>query len=268
MPTLGGHVFVCDGLKYDYCFVEAVQSLLPVCDEVVCLLFSDEDHIEITEKISDPKLKIIRHKYSDWEDTTSQGKFRLSFWTNETKRHLSTEWQFCLQADEVLHENSYDLVKQAITEDQEAFVVRRFNLWGDPYHYINYPKIKERGENGPCGNHTGRLAKIKYESWDDAENLNAPFTHKYWEEIKTYHMGFVRDRKKMVTNKINLQEKIFQINKADPKFYADLEVNAGEFNPYTRFRPDELLPIKEPLPKVIQHWAKERAYGAMDPFAQ
>lgn len=265
-PTLGGHVFVCDGLKYDYCFVEAIQSLLPVCDQVAVLLFTDEDHGELLSKVQDPKLKIIHHKYSDWEDTKNHGKYRLSFWTNETKRQLDTEWQFCLQADEVVHENSYDLIRQATTEPNEAYVVRRFNLWGDPYHYINYPKIHTRGENGPCGNHTGRLAKIKYDSWNDAENLDAPFSHIYWERIKTYHMGFVRDRKKMVQNKINLQEKIFEIPKADPRFYDDMERNAGEFNPYTRFRKDELLPITEPLPKVIRNWAKARAYGAVDPF--
>lgn len=266
MPSLGGHVFVCDGVKFDYCATEAVKSLLPICDEVVILLFGDDDREALMELQHEPRLKIVQHKYSDWTDTAHQGKFRLSFWTNETKRHLKTDWQFCLQADEVLHENSYDLVRQAINEPQEAFVVRRFNLWGDPYHFINYPKIKLRGENGPCGNHTGRLAKIQYASWDDAENLNAPFTHKYWEDIKTYHMGFVRDRKKMVTGKINLQEQIFQLAKADPKFYADLEKNAGEFDPYTRFRSDELLPIFEPLPSVIREWARQRAYGAVDPF--
>ncbi|MDE2101898.1 MAG: hypothetical protein KGL39_31925 [Patescibacteria group bacterium] len=265
-PTIGGHVFVCDGLKFDYCFIEATLSMLPVCDEVAVLLFDDADEKELREKIQDPKLKIIRHRRQDWEDTAPQGKYRLSFWTNETKRHLNTEWQFCLQADEVLHENSYELVRQAITEPFEAFVVRRFNLWGDPYHYINYPKIALRGEAGPCGNHTGRLAKIKYDSWNDAENIDAPFTHKYWEDIKTYHMGFVRDRKKMVQNKINMQEKIFQVGKADPKFYKDIEANAGEFDPYTRFSRDELLPITEPLPAVIRDWAKARSYGAVDPF--
>lgn len=265
MKTLGGTVFVCDGLKYDYCYVEAVQSLLGVCDQVAILLFDDEDRIELESRIKDPRLKIIQHTRKEWGDTKS--KYKLSFWTNEAKKHIDTEWYFQLQADEIIHENSYELIKRAIEEPEEAYVVRRVNLWGDPYHYINYPKVEARKGDLPCGNHTGRLAKIKYNSWNDAENIDAPFSHKYWETIKTYHMGFVRKREIMTPKTINIQEVIFECGRADERCYDDIKNNDGVFNPYSRFPAEDLLSIIEPLPKVIQSWAKDRAYGAVDPFA-
>lgn len=268
MKTLGGSLFVCDGIKYDYPFIEAIESLLPVCDQVAVTLFTDEDFDLFMDHFDSHPLNKKMEYYiaARWRfDQTKESK-RLAFWTNFTKNMLNTEWHFNLQADEIIHENSYDLIRLAIEEDKEAFIVRRFNLWGDPYHYINYAEIKKRGENGPCGNHTGRLAKIKYLSCMDAENIDAPFVHDYWEAIKTYHMGFVRDRQKMTHKTINIQEKIFECARADEKCYDDIKKNNGEFNPYSRFFPNELTPISEPLPLVIQSWAEKRAYGSINPF--
>lgn len=268
MQKLGGSLFVCDGIRYDYPFIEAIESMLPVCDEVAVTLFNDDDWILFSTHFAGHEQfkKLKWFKAERWRFDQTKGPKRLAFWTNFTKNLLSTDWHFNLQADEILHENSYEPMRRAITEVKEAFIVRRFNLWGDPYHMINYPKVEAEGGYSrlPCGNHTGRLAKIKYLACMDAENLNAQFSHDYAETIKTFHMGFVRNRKIMVVKSINIQEKIFGVERADEKFYQDIEKNNGEFDPYTRFSKDELMPIPERLPEIIRAWAKERAYGAAE----
>ena len=158
--------------------------------------------------------------------------------------------------------SAHALIREAVNrQDAEAFIVRRVNLWGDPYHYLNYPKIIASGREGhlPCSNHTGRLAKLKYKSWNDAESLDAPFNHDYAESIRTYHVGFVRDPFKMVQAKMYMQKVVFNLGYYDPRFDDDVKTNGGKFNPYTRFSKEDLLPITEALPKVIQAWAQERA---------
>lgn len=267
MPTLGGHVWVYKGVEFDYPFIEAIESLLPVCDQVAVTMFSDEDFdLFRTEfprdEVGHPyeeKLKVVKLIPQRFEEGKDQ--HRLAEWTDFTKEMLSTDWQFCLQADEVIHESSYPIIRQAIErQDAEAFIVRRFNLWGDPYHYLNYPKLIKEGRAGelPCSNHTGRLAKIKYKSHGDAESLDAPFNDDYAETIKTYHMGFVRDKRKMVQAKMVMQRDVFALGYFDPRFQHDLDHNDGKFDPYTRFSREDLLPIREPLPKVIQSWAEAR----------
>ena len=259
-PSLGGHLWVYKGIEFDYPFIEAMESILPICEEVAITLFSDNDYELFMEKYGDNKQ--IKHKKLDESlFLKEKDKTRLNLFTNMTRDLLSTDWQFCLQADEILHENTYPAIKEAMSKPNEAYIVRRFNLWGSPYTYLNYPKLIAAGRYGelPCSDHTGRLAKIKYNSWGDAESLDAPFNHDYMEAIRTYHVGFVRDKRKMVQAKMVMQRDVFALGYFDPRFQHDIDHNDGKFDPYTRFSKDDMLPIYETLPKTIIQWAKERA---------
>lgn len=265
MTSLGGHLFVCRGIEFDYCFLEAIQSLLGVCDQVALTFFSDNDWASFQEKFGNEK-RIISQKLDELDFDKGKGPGRLADWTNYTKNMLNTDFQFCLQADEVIHEDSYNAIQEAINRpNSEAYIVRRVNLWGDPYHYLNYPKLTKDGRYGelPCSEYTGRLAKLKYNSCGDAESLEAPFSRDYMDSIRTYHAGFVRDKKKMVEAKIHMQEKVFSLI-VDGKPHHDLRFDedlkrGGDFRPYARFSKSDLLPIFESLPKVLKTWALERA---------
>lgn len=260
MKTIGGSLFICDGIKFDYPFIECIKSLLPICDQVAVLLFSDDDYeLFLSEFKDEPKIKhmkLLRERFDE-----GKGPERLAQWANMAKDMLTTEWHFMAQADEIIHEDSYPVIRQAVERnDQEAFIVRRYNLWGDSKHMINYPKINAEGRAGelPCSNHTGRLAKIKYKAWNDAESLDAPFCHDYQEAILTYHVGFIRDKRKMVQAKMVMQRDIFSLGYFDPRFQADMDKNDGRFDPYTRFSREDLMPIPRQLPKVIQAWCESR----------
>jgi len=63
----------------------------------------------------------------------------------------------------------------------------------------------------------------------------------------------------MVQAKMYMQKYVFNLGYFDPRFQHDLDHNDGKFDPYTRFSKDDLLPISEPLPKIIQSWAAARA---------
>ena len=66
-------------------------------------------------------------------------------------------------------------------------------------------------------------------------------------------MGFVRDRKIMKDKVIHIQEKVFGVNH-DPKLDG-----VDEFVPERWFSESDLQLIDEPLPLIIQDWAKKRS---------
>ena len=69
-------------------------------------------------------------------------------------------------------------------------------------------------------------------------------------------MGFVRKREVMRGKIINMQVDVFGMEHYDSKL-DESEL----FNPDLWFDPKtDLKPIDEPLPAIIQNWAKERVY--------
>ncbi len=62
-----GISFVRNAVKFDYPILEAIQSILPLCDEFILIFGNSEDGTEeLLAQIKDPKLKIIP---SVWDDS-------------------------------------------------------------------------------------------------------------------------------------------------------------------------------------------------------
>lgn len=262
MVTLGGHMMVCRGNKLDYCWLEAIESVLPVVDEFALVLFSDDDleSFKASYLSKESKINVQKLNESDFDNRTDK-QLRLNHFTNVAREMLTTEWQFQIQADEVLHEDCYFTIRELMKNPKhEAYAVQRRSTWGDPYHYINYPKLYAEGRGGelPCSEYVVRLAKTKYLSYGDAESLDAPFTWDYKDAIRLYHAGFVREPKKKTEHILHIQEKVFDLGYHDPRTDADIKENGGAFRPYTRFSRFDLLPCMEAPPKVLKKWIAER----------
>jgi len=261
MKTLGAAFFVADGIRFDYPFVQAIKSLKPICDEIAIIFFS-ENELKLLNEAYDyrppSKLKISIRTKEEWESMYSG---RISYWSAQARDMLTTDWYIILDADEVIHENSYPAIKKAIQKEADGYYVKRINLWRDPYHTFNLP-----GNKQPCGDKVVRIAKRQYRCGRDTETIIVPYpSDEFFEEIRIYHMGFVRDRRVMNAKTKNHQGNIYQIA-VDPNVEKDEKENDGIFRPETRYPDDVLIPISEPLPALIQDWAKTRAYGYENPF--
>jgi hypothetical protein len=251
MNTLCGITIVKDAVKYDYCIVECINSMLPICDKVICVYVESEDNtLQLLKSIQSNKLKIIELPKEAWE--TVQGKERLSYITNvalQDADRLGFTYSLYVQADEVLHENSYGHILSAINTNIEAFLINRVNLWGTPYTKLNVEQHRQ-----PCNEYVIRLAKVKYRTYDDAENIDAFATSEYGNLIRIYHMGFVRKKEVMKSKIINMQCNVFGMADYDKKL-DEKEI----FTPELWFDNEkDLIPISEPLPKFIQEWAMQR----------
>lgn len=250
MPTLGGSLFVADGLKYDYCFCEAIESLGAVCDQIAVTFFSPEDFQEfnlnaLPKLPCEVKARIL--PYSEWDSSGNQS--RLSYWTNYTRNMLSTDWHFNLQADEVIHESSFPFIRQAIaSKEVSGYRIRRYNLWRDPWHYLDVPDGRK-----PVSDYVCRLGTRECNSQGDGESLAiiGGANESYQDSICIYHMGFVRDPKVHIS-KINNMGKIYGWGD-DPRL-----AGLSEFDPYKYFSDTDIKPIPQRLPKFVEKWAVAR----------
>lgn len=253
---LAGTLFVYNGNIYDYSFKEAIQCLLDFCDHVIIVAGGDDTTFTdcvfmFTE--SETRVEVIHISKEQWEE--QKGREKLNYFTNiaiKRAEELGYEYQFNLQADEIVHEKSYSEIRKAIETGVDGYMCKRINLWQSPYLQLDVPQ-----ERKPCSTSIIRLTKTCYRSVDDAENIGVPLADTYFENgIRVYHMGFVRNRKVMKAKITNMQVDVFGMSEADSKL-KECDV----FNPKLWFSDEDLKPIDEPLPKLIQGWAKERYYN-------
>jgi len=111
---VSGFTIVRNAIKFDYPVVESIQSILPLCDEmIVSVGNSEDDTLALICSINSPKIKIIE---SVWDDSLREGGKVLAVETDKAKAQLdpASNWAFYIQADEVLHEKYIPILKEAM----------------------------------------------------------------------------------------------------------------------------------------------------------
>ena len=110
-----GFTFIRNALTFDYPITEAIQSILPLCDDfIVAVGKSDDNTLQLIQKIDSPKIKIIE---TVWDDTLRTGGRVLAVETDKAFNAIAddTDWCFYIQGDEVMHEKYIDTVYEAMT---------------------------------------------------------------------------------------------------------------------------------------------------------
>jgi hypothetical protein len=111
---VSGFTIVRNAIKYDYPIVEAITSILPVCDEmIVAVGKSDDDTLGLIKSINSTKIKIIE---TSWDDNLREGGKVLADETNKAFAAISpdSDWCFYIQGDEVIHEKYLPVIKEAM----------------------------------------------------------------------------------------------------------------------------------------------------------
>jgi glycosyltransferase involved in cell wall biosynthesis len=120
---VSGFTIIRNALKYDFPVVESIQSILPLCDEVIVSVGNSEDKtLELIKSIQSPKIKIIE---SLWDDSVRKGGLLLAKETNKAFDAVSadSDWVIYIQADEVIHEKDIPVIKASIqkwTDDEKV----------------------------------------------------------------------------------------------------------------------------------------------------
>lgn len=108
-----GFSFIKNAIKYQYPIVEALQSILPLCDEIVVAVGDSEDDTRELVASVHPKIKIID---SVWDPGLREEGRVLAAETDKAFKAINndTDWCIYIQGDEVLHEDGYDEIKKAM----------------------------------------------------------------------------------------------------------------------------------------------------------
>lgn len=141
---VSGFSFVRNGFNYDCPFVEAIQSILPICDEFVVAVGDSTDGTrEAIEGIASDKIRIID---TVWDDNLRKGGKIFSQQSNIALKEVKGDWAFHIQADEVIHENDLHKIRAAMEKDfnnekTEGFILPFLHFWGDYRHYRNTRRV-------------------------------------------------------------------------------------------------------------------------------
>src|SRR6478672_5293005 len=106
---VSGFTFIRNAVINDYPIVEAITSILPLCDEFIVAHGNSSDNtLELLQNINSSKIKIID---TVWDDSLREGGRTFALETDKAFEAISkdTDWAFYIQGDEVIHEKYHDL---------------------------------------------------------------------------------------------------------------------------------------------------------------
>jgi hypothetical protein len=111
-----GFSFIKNAVKFQYPIAEALQSILPLCDEVVVAVGNSDDNTrELVAGLDPQKIKIID---TVWDDSLREGGRVLAEETNKALGAIGadSDWCFYIQGDEVVHEDGYEEIYTAMRQ--------------------------------------------------------------------------------------------------------------------------------------------------------
>jgi hypothetical protein len=212
---VSGFTFIRNAVKNDYPIVEAINSILPLCDEFVVAVGNSEDDTRgLIERINSRKIRIID---TVWDDSIKEGGKVFAAETNKALDAIAadSDWAFYIQGDEAIHEKYLPLIKKEMEEtlkdaQVEGLLFKYLHFYGS-YDYYGDSRRWYRREIRLIKNLKGiRSYKDAQGFRLDDRKLNVKLIDAY-----VYHYGWARPPQ-------GLNNKARNYN----KFYHDDEWNA------------------------------------------
>jgi glycosyltransferase involved in cell wall biosynthesis len=192
---VSGFTFVRNAVKFDYPIVEAITSIMPLCDEIiVCVGKSDDDTLALIEGIGSDKIKII---HSVWDDSLREGGRVLAVETDKAFDAVSadSDWAFYIQGDEVVHEQYLPVIKKAMEKYKNGKNIEGL-LFKYKHFYGSYDYV---GDSRRWYRHEIRVIRNNKEirSYRDAQGfrINGRKLHVKPIDAFIYHYGWVKPPK-------------------------------------------------------------------------
>ncbi len=216
-------------IKFDYPVVEAITSILPVCDEFIVNVGDSEDGtIDLIRAIASPKIRIIENA---WDPRMRKSGRILAYQTNLALKECTGDWAFYIQADECVHEKYLPIIKENLLKHLvdpfvEGFSFRYVHFYGS-YSKIVAPEwdwyresiriIRNNGTMISDGDATSfRKLRLYGPRINSRLNFNREFIRRLNDLIspsvknipsgaKMYHYGWVRPPHIMMQKKIEFE---------------------------------------------------------------
>lgn len=247
---VAGFTFVRNAIMFDYPIVEAILSILPICDIVVVAVGqSEDDTLSLIERIPSDKIKIIK---TIWNDELREGGMVLAEETNKAFKAIPDDydWAFYIQGDEVIHEADLISVEKGMQDyhhrkDVDGLLFNYRHFFGS-YDYVGNSPRWYANEIRVIKNNK------KIYSYKDAQGFRKNNNEKLnVAPISAYinHYGWVKDPRVM-------QAKQESFNKLwhDDDWMEENIPNVEEFDYFSNI--DSLEKFDGSHPKVMQEHIK------------
>jgi hypothetical protein len=241
---VSGFTFIRNAVKNDYPVVEAITSILSLCDEfVVALGNSDDGTGELIRGINSPKIKIIN---TVWDDDLREGGAVFAAQTDIAFNAISadSDWAFYIQGDECVHERYLPLIKKEMENNLddrrvEGLLFKYMHFYGS-YDYYGHSRRWYRREIRIVRNNQA------VHSYRDAQGfrINDRKIQVKLIDAYIYHYGWVKPP-------VGLKNKLLNFN----RFYHDdtwIAENLPETFDFDYKNADRLIPFTGTHPMVMQ----------------
>ena len=197
MEKISGFSLVRNGMKFDYPFLESWRSLLPVVDELVLNIgMSDDDTLAVARKFAaeegNGKVRIFESEWPLHIPEKKKSGLILSEQTNLALDQCRFDWCFYLQADEVIHEDDYSLIRSSIEAAHEqkldAVVFEYAHFYGS-FNVIQKTRSSYRREMRIIRKSSGARSVGDAQSFLKTGNLKLDAI---LSKARIFHYGWVR----------------------------------------------------------------------------
>jgi len=191
---VSGFSFIKNALIYDFPIVEAIRSILPICDEfVVAVGESDDATLDLIAQIDPAKIKIVE---TQWNESLREGGRVLALETDKAFAQLSedSDWAFYIQGDEVVHERYLDTIYDGMSKYKEDT-----RIDGLLFKYLHfYGSFDYVGASSKWYKHEIRVVRNDKSiySYRDAQGFRKGDNEKLWVkpiDAYMYHYGWVKE---------------------------------------------------------------------------
>jgi glycosyltransferase involved in cell wall biosynthesis len=197
MEKISGFSLVRNGLQFDYPFLESWRSILPVVDELVLNIgISDDESLAVARKFAaeegQGKVRIFESEWPLHIPEKRKSGLILSEQTNLALEQCAHDWCFYIQADEVLHEDDYPLIRESVklgvSSGAEAVVFEYAHFYGS-FDVIQKTRSAYRREMRIIRKSSGARSVGDAQSFlkPAGEKLDAILT-----AARIFHYGWVR----------------------------------------------------------------------------
>ncbi len=242
---VSGFSFIKDAIKYDYPIVEAINSVLPICDEfIIAVGKSSDSTLELIKSIPSEKIRIIE---TEWDEANREGGRVLAIETNKAFAEVAadSDWAFYVQGDEAIHEQYLDEVHNAMLKYKDdgrvdGLLFNYLHFYGS-YDYVGSSSKWYNREIRVIRNDKSIYSYRDAQGFRKGENkkLNVKPINAYM-----YHYGWVKDPRVM-------QQKQENFN----KYWHDdqwMDENIAKVEEFDYANIDQLQHFTGTHPKVMQ----------------
>jgi len=203
---VSGFTLIRNATKFDYPVIEAIKSILPVCNDfVVAVGNSNDNTLDLIQNIDKQKIRIIE---TIWDDSLEMKKGGKVFASETDKAFqaipMDSDWAFYIQGDEVIHEKYLDNIYSTMVRWKDNKLVDGL-LFNYLHFYGSYDYI---GLSPKWYSHEIRVIKNNKAiySFRDAQgfrkNKNEKLGVKQVDAF-VYHYGWVKEPGTMMKKAIN-----------------------------------------------------------------